>query len=878
MVQSNKILTVSYGTFSCTLEGFDDSFGTMKAIAEYFRDLASDDRYFGAEPPVPDAEMMTRIAQHEISRKVEAHNEDGRGIVLRVRDLDPVAPSGSEGAVHQRADEPAATIEIQDQSRPASPEPVFEIQHPELVDDAQVPNETGAMPELSSGSPSSSDRPESACDSIESPEIEDFAADMAASLVDAKDDTQPSRMDTPDETVACDAPDTRANDGLVSDGSDFGADVTSAELQGRTETEVTEIGPSNPEISDSDQVCIPADDPIAAATTQSDMPLATNDGAPEPHVCVADRFERDSNEVETTDESWEDSSYPFDTPEIERTPPPVQVDAPPTETRFNVSGLGDTIAAKLQRIRAVVSRHEVAAQGNNASRELTEDEPADAYVTKVADEMTEALNADADNLLGSVLNRLEVKDVPEKSLRTDAVDTKALQGPVSGDPIPEKEVRLDADAEWVDLPDETADFDERLGDANLAEKDSFQASLKALEGHTDSDNTGRSWPDPDLALEPETEMMLSILDSASESSAETPPSETDHICPIHDDMNSAKSEMIETASRTQGLQLEQLPLKNGPRVLKVKRSELENALAAGELEELGQDTPRPKFHCNIEQTARESVSSSTSEDVNPSEKPDSAEPLLHRPIETEPQPLPMNEQELQRLMGTTDQKMTDDETTVAHASYGHARAVASTVLKGNPQQQRPIDDVDDSAFREDLERIIRPRRPVAREIGPDRPSTEPRPGPLKLVAEQRIDCDIQGGPVRPRRIPAEAMEDVSNQHTCNESFVEFATGMGATGLPELLEAAAAYMSFVEGRAQFSRPQLMTKVRQISSTSFNREDGLRSFGLLLRQGKIQKTGGGRFAASSEIGFRRDGDGAVENTGDDGRPRFQSSRRA
>ncbi|AHD08783.1 hypothetical protein [Phaeobacter gallaeciensis] len=749
MVQNNKVLTVSYGTFSCTLEGFDDSFGTMKAIAEYFRDLASDDRYFGAEPPQPDAEMLARIAQREVARQVEARTS-AEGIHLR-----------------------AATL-----TSPAA--------------------ETPSQP-------------------------------------------------------AGDAPQHRAPSALASPDA---APVTAADPVEPTARRV-EATPAAPQIQ-----------PAAEAPVQvAEVPLQpVQQTAPAAPVAAP----TDTAVAETVEpEATQTDPAQTDTAQTD----PAQADP----TQADTDSSAESIAAKLRRIRAVVAK--------TPTDEFTEDQHAEQAREDAVKDITDALSADHDAVdsenagetstetadadsdadIAETLNPLEL------GTDTDASDTPAIPN------VPEGAEAFFADSRTSEAEDDTSDEETRddlsgLDDITAEQDGDAPAGTAQPEEIKETEVTADAATPANTETPRKRGRVLRVKRREIEGAMASGTLEA-----VDDEAGDAPADAKSTPAPETSTPAQEPAVDSS--LSPDDEAELLAELAAVEADLLGgdeiDDISDTLTAYDDEDEIAEPQPGAMAERQHPAqltEAPHAISTPEDAAASVAPQPGPKRgatstaDGDIARLMAAADERLEDPENSTSRETYSQLRAVMAAASTERSAGGALESKDDAQVYRDDLASVVRPRRPDARPTSsgegrsnadqrPAKPAS--RPAPLKLVQEQRIDDSsaAPAAPVRPRRVSAAILaEDAPVTSATEGGFAAYAEETGAVELGELLEAAAAYMSFVEGRDHFSRPQLMNKVRGVDGTEFNREDGLRSFGQLLREGKIERADNGRFTASGQIGFQ------------------------
>lgn len=742
MTGASKILTVSYGTFSCTLEGFDDPFNTMKAIAEYFRDLAAEDRYFGAEPPTPDAAMLHRIAEREIQRRVEAKVQDN-GVILR---------AAEEGAVVVEA-------------------------APAVV----------AVPALAEAP---------------GPAV---AESVAAQLRRIRE-SQSAAQTAPSLTAA--------------------APVVAAP-----------VAPQQPDYAEDEHaedaaIAPPVEAPWAAA--EPELPEQLEDILDEAEVAVGDdKVAGDDPQVDLTDEF-------SDLPEAED---------------FDLAELAEPAAT--QKV---------------APQPAAEDQPSPQAASAQPDD---------DALLQSLTSRLSQADTAVTVAPAPMVAKADAGSPA------EAEDPFDETGLLARLTDPLPE-DQPAEDEALASDDAGDAEILASLG---------TMIDPEGEVREEEPALAAAapVDAAPQPEPLAPAApQAPLAAPAPAQRARARVIRIRRAEPAPAPAPTPAPAPAVSALSDEDEAALQAELAALEAEL----APAPAAPALAQAPAPEPADLSDDEPEAPAALQPAAQPAATAPTDSHPLRHQRAEDAVNRLIAKADTEMGGEDTrrrrsAIAHLKAAVAATVAERKIVGTEAPARPARL---ESYREDLDRVVRPRRPGSDGSGRrGEEDSQPRPAPLVLVSEQRIDRPRPATPVsapdsapavtpvrpvmpvRPRRVaqtaedratpvaeveapakilpPMAEIEDddidagEANIFADSAGFAEFADRLGANSLPDLLEAAAVYCAEVLNRPEFSRPLVMRQLSGLSGNpGANREDCLRGFGTLLRQGRIAKVKRGMFAVT------------------------------
>ena len=216
---------------------------------------------------------------------------------------------------------------------------------------------------------------------------------------------------------------------------------------------------------------------------------------------------------------------------------------------------------------------------------------------------------------------------------------------------------------------------------------------------------------------------------------------------------------------------------------------------------------------------------------------------------------PVDTADVSRLMDETDQQMAKPESNRRRNALAHLRAGVATTIADKSLGKDDKDSTE--AYRNDLAKALRPRRPVQ--------SGARKSAPLRLVAEQPIDEPAAEAPEIAASAPAPKPDVAVNDTNETQAkpvkssdfadFGQFAVHVGTHSLEAKLEAAATYLSQIRGIDQFSRPELLRTVK-LSGTEddFSREESLQHFAHMLRAGKLARKEDGLFEVTDEIGYQ------------------------
>ncbi|WOI55660.1 hypothetical protein [Palleronia sp. LCG004] len=197
---------------------------------------------------------------------------------------------------------------------------------------------------------------------------------------------------------------------------------------------------------------------------------------------------------------------------------------------------------------------------------------------------------------------------------------------------------------------------------------------------------------------------------------------------------------------------------------------------------------------------------------------------------------------MDRLMSMAAERLEDAEGHRRRSAINHLRAaVAATRADEQARDQRDARVEDRTGpFRNDLDRAVRPSRPAPGLRVAQRPRLGAVADRLVLAATQRVDEEaVVTAPTRPRRVASElATSD-------DRDFPDFARRVGASDLPDLFEAAAAYSQIVEGRDGTSRPTILRRAGHATADAFSRQRGLELFDDLVRAGRLREIERGRY---------------------------------